>query len=288
LRKYSEEVSEGKDGGRWEIIRIKAFLGMETLPLRMKVKDITSADLTDWRNARMKEVSAGTVLREISLLSGIFSTAQNEWKWAKINPFADLKKPEKPDHREILITRSQQLKMLRSMGYVSGPCKSATQAVSVAFLVALRTGMRAGELCNIRWEDVHSRHIQVTGLAPGARKTSSAKRKVPLTGKASRLIESMRGWDKERVFGIRPQTLDTLFRRNRDRAGLSGFTFHDTRHTAATWIARHITILDLCKMFGWKDPKQAMVYYNPDASDIATQIERGLSRKSESSRNRSV
>ena len=39
--------------------------------------------------------------------------------------------------------------------------------------------------------------------------------------------------------------------------------------TAATWMARKLEVLDLCKTFGWSNPKMAMVYYNPTAEDIA-------------------
>lgn len=40
------------------------------------------------------------------------------------------------------------------------------------------------------------------------------------------------------------------------RARLSGFTFHDTRHTAATRLARRVDVLTLCKIFGWKIRKR--------------------------------
>lgn len=54
---------------------------------------------------------------------------------------------------------------------------------------------------------------------------------------------------------------------------LEGFTFHDTRHTAATMIAKKIDVQDLDKMFGWIDPKMAMVYYNPHGSSTAARLE---------------
>jgi hypothetical protein len=31
-------------------------------------------------------------------------------------------------------------------------------------------------------------------------------------------------------------------------------------------------VLDLCKMFGWTNPKMAMVYYNPTAAQIAGRL----------------
>jgi integrase len=82
----------------------------------------------------------------------------------------------------------------------------------------------------------------------------------------------MRGWDQELVFGVQSQTLDTLFRRARDRAGLAGFTFHDARHTACTRLARKVDVLDLCKIMGWVRTTQALSYYNPKASDIARRL----------------
>lgn len=39
-------------------------------------------------------------------------------------------------------------------------------------------------------------------------------------------------------------------------------------------LARKLDVLDLCKMFGWANPKQAMVYYNPTASQIAARLGR--------------
>lgn len=84
---------------------------------------------------------------------------------------------------------------------------------------------------------------------------------MPLTFKAARYLLAMKDHGTETVFDLDSATRDTLFRRVRETAGLSGFTFHDSRHTAATWIAgrmknnKNVTaqqaLLDLCKIFGW-------------------------------------
>ena len=88
----------------------------------------------------------------------------------------------------------------------------------------------------------------------------------------------MDGWDEVFVFGITTRSLDALFRKYRVRAGLDGFTFHDTRHTAATWLSRKLDVLTLCKMFGWKSTKMALTYYNPKADDIRRLLEPNRSR----------
>lgn len=100
------------------------------------------------------------------------------------------------------------------------------------------------------------------------------RRDVPLSKKARRLIQKLRGVGSETILDLKPTHIDALFRAAKARAGVGGFTFHDARHTAATWIAMSgaLSPLELCKMFGWKDPKQAMTYFNPTAGDLADKL----------------
>lgn len=267
LRKYGETVSPTKDGADKEKVRLIAFENI--LPVDTPISLITPAILGDWREVRLKVVKPGTVIRDFSLLSNVFEIARREWRWIKENPLSDVRRPESPEHREVVITPSQIRIVLREMNYTQGKVRSVTHSVACCFLLALRTGMRAGEICNLPWSLVYDDYATI-GTAKGGRKTG--RRDVPLTPQAKRVIEQLRGFDDEYVAGIKVASLDALFRKYRNRAGLDGFTFHDTRHTAATWIAQKLHILDLCKMFGWKNPKRAMIYYNPKASDITKRL----------------
>jgi integrase len=225
--------------------------------------NLTTTHFSEWRDARSRHVQAGTVLREISYLSAVLECARIEWQWIASNPIRDIRKPRMPDHREVTISPAQVRKILRAMGYSpSKPVRTVAQAVATCFLTALRTGMRAGELTGLTWARVEADHavLPVTKTFP---------RKVPLSRKALRLIEKMRGYDPETVFGMTPQSLDANFRKYRDRAGLGGFTFHDSRHTAATMLSRKLDVMDLCRMFGWTDTRMALRYYNPSASSIS-------------------
>lgn len=265
MRRYRDEVSPTKRGARWERVRIDAML-RAALPLDTPIARVTPEQIAAWRDGRLGVVSAGTVLRDFSLLSAIFEHARREWRLLPTNPVADVRKPRAPDHRQTVLTRAQIRALLQAMGYgPRRPVRSVNQAVAVAMLVALRTGMRAGELCGLEWTRVHDAHcvLPVTKTVP---------REVPLTQKAKRLIGKMAGFDPVRVFGIKPQSLDALFRKARQRAGLNGIVFHDTRHTAATWLAPGLHVLDMCRMFGWANPKQAMTYYNPSAAEIAKRL----------------
>lgn len=269
MQRYSEEVSPTKRGVRWEQIRIAAFLREPGFPAALPVGQITPEILAAWRDARLKLVSPGTVLRELGLVSAILTHARREWRMIDVNPVADVRRPREPDHREVLITRAQIKAVLRAMKYhPAQPVRTVGQSVAVAFLLALRTGMRAGELTGMTWGHVFPSHVHLPV-------TKTKRRDVPLPRKSVRLIEKMRGFDPDSVFGLTPATLDAMFRKYRRRAGLDGFTFHDARHTAATWLVKSgkVDVLTLCKIFGWSNPKMAMTYFNPTAADIAAQIE---------------
>ena len=138
--------------------------------------------------------------------------------------------------------------------------------------------MRAGEICALRWVDVGDGFVRVTGEDVGAGKTKAARREIPIVYQADSLIKLMSGWDDDFVFGLKSQTLDTLFRRYRERAGMDGVKFHDARHTSATRISKKVDVLTLCKIFGWKNTKQALTYYNPKVNDIRRMLEPRRSR----------
>lgn len=270
LRRYADEVTPHKKGKAKELIRLMAFEDTEKhkhLPLKKLIKDVTSDDIGKWRDARLKLNARGSVLRDLGLLSAVMTKARKEWKWIKANPVHDVTKPANPDHRERLISGLETRKVLRQLGHAK-EVRSVSQAVACAFLLALATGMRAGEICGLRWARVRPDYVI---LVADETKTGKA-RDVPLSPVARRIIQRMHGWDKESVFGLQSQTLDTLFRRARDRAKLSGFTFHDSRHTACTRLARKVDVLDLCKIMGWVKTTQALTYYNPKASDLARRI----------------
>jgi hypothetical protein len=104
-----------------------------------------------------------------------------------------------------------------------------------------------------------------------------------LLPKAMRLLGKMRRWDSVSVFNLKRATPDALFRKYRARAGLSGFTFHDSRHNGGDMDFRTDAIDRYPCATGRFRPVQnvwmvergqALTYYNPSASAIARRIRR--------------
>jgi len=208
LERYRDEITGRNTGERWERIRIDAILAQpKWLPLEKKISQVTTEDFSNFRDERLKTVKPGTVLREFGLLSAIMEVARKEWKWIHTNPIRDVKKPTEPNARDRLITSYEIKMMLRGLGY--SPNKRITtisESIGVCFLLALRTGMRAGDLTGLRWENIHSQHAVIEIDKVGRRK--GLGRDVPLSRKSIRVLEKMRGFDTASVFGLKSQTLD--------------------------------------------------------------------------------
>ena len=269
IERYRDEVSPTKRGHNWEFLRLNAFLRDKVLPIHKPLTHCTSDAIGKYRDARLQLVAKSTVLRELGLLSSMLEEARREWKWIETNPVKDVRKPRAPDHRNVIITTSQIKQVLKHLDYTKDmPVRSISCACGFAFLFALRTGMRAGEICGLTWANVKDDYciLPVTKTTP---------RNVPLSKKSKLILERMKGFDKDYVFGIKANTLDAMFRRARNRAKLEGFTFHDARHTAATWMVNSgkVNVLELCKIFGWSDTKQALTYFNPNVSDLSKKLD---------------
>jgi integrase len=272
LTRYAEEVSETKRGKRWEQVRLKAL--QRELPNK-PLHALTADDLGKWRDGRLagteqrKKAAGSSINREMNLLASVFETARIEWKWVRENPIRDVRRPPNPQPRKRLMTDRERDQLCLALGLDDGPVTTLMQEIAVAMLVALETGMRSTEITGLEWPRVHlkQRFVELPKTKNGD------ARDVPLSTKAVELIERMKGRDPVRVFTVDPGTRDVLFRRARERCKIEGLTFHDTRATACTRLARKVDVLTLAKIIGHRDPRSLMVYYRESAASIATRLD---------------
>lgn len=251
LQRYLDTVSVHKKGRRWERTRIAAF--KRQLPNRL-LSAVTPDALAHWRDDRLKTVSTGTVRREMNLFGAVLETATVEWGWLEVNPFRKVKRPPDGKARDRVISDAEVAEFVAA-------CTSPMQKrVAAAFLFALETGMRAGEIVGINSNHIFPKFVVLPDTKNGT------DRKVPLSARARDEIPPS-------GFGLNSYQLDIHFRKVRDRLG-KDYTFHATRHTAATRIgqSRKLTPYELCDMFGWKDLNMALRYISTQASDIADRL----------------
>lgn len=276
LVRYRDEISAGKRGRKWEEARIGLVLRDKISELRLD--DLAAPVVAAWRDRRLQAVSAASVRREWTLLSHACTIAIREWHWLRENPFKEVRRPPPTAARDRLIDDSETDRLLFALGYEHGdPPKTQTARVGAALLFAIETAMRAGEICALKWGDVFisRRFLRVTGSEIGGGKTDAARRDVPLSPEALRILGQLEPLKDETdsVFRISStQNLDASFRRAKTLAAVENLHFHDSRHTAITRLAKKLDVLALARMVGHRDLRMLQIYYNESAEDMAGRL----------------
>lgn len=261
LHRYARERSPKKRGERWEIIRLSK-LAKDPIAL-VRMADLKPAHLADWRDRREREVSPGSVIREMQLLSSVLTVSAKEWGLIPSNPASDVRRPKKPQPRNRLV---QPVELDRLALVAGADLSTATARAFHAFLFAIETGMRAGEITGLTWDRVDLDR-QVARLPMTKNGTA---RDVPLSSEAVRLLAVLPKGDP--VFGLTADQRDILWRKVRDKAGIADLTFHDARHQAITNLSKKLDVLALARMVGHRDLRMLQVYYNETAEELAKRL----------------
>jgi integrase len=267
LARYAREVSPGKKGARWEIVRLEKM--QRDRLADVQVRSLAASDIADWRDRRLREIAPSSVNRELNLLSSVCERARKEWGWLTANPVRDVQRPRNPRHRDRRISDDEVTRILAALGFDEDwPVETAQQQIAVAFLLALETAMRLGELIALQWADVRltDRYLTIRDSK------NSDTRDVPLSRRADALFRLLPGGD-DRVFKCSRDTASVLFARAVKRAGIEGVTFHTSRHEAISRLARKLDVLDLARMIGHRDPRSLMIYFSATASEIAGRLD---------------
>lgn len=253
--KYTDEVSVLKKGERWERIRLTAFnRDIGHIPL----DELNSSHIARWRDARLKSVSAASVRREFALLSSALEVARKEWRWLAVNPVSDVRKPRDSKPRERRYTQDEIDAITSALKLGSDTVNGRTAA---AFLFAIETAMRCGEICALTPDDVVGRVAKIRDSK------NNTSREVPLSEKA---LEMWTLYGEG--FGLTPMQVSTAFKRGRDVAGVLGATFHDSRREATIRLSKKLDVLELAKVTGHKNISMLLTYYKADAESLADKL----------------
>jgi integrase len=252
VAKYKAEVSSKKDGEVWEIRRLDAMLshfGADT-----ELTEIDTPQIAAWRDDRLKTVSGSTVVRDANLLRNLFNEARAVWKWMKHKPFDGAKMPVENQPRQTVWPWQLIKRVLRA------PRSGKTREMQDAFHIALRTGMRLGEV--LAAPGAFDPKARVVTLKT---KTEQVGR-IPIGRIAAKLLQRP-------AFAVDANEGSVLFSKLCREVLITGLTFHDTRATALTHLAKKVDVLTLAKISRHKDLNLLMrVYYRPSPSDIARMI----------------
>jgi integrase len=222
---------------------------------------------------RGSQRAPATVKRYMAALSHAFTIAIQEWEWLETNPLRRVRRPIEPRGRVRFLDEDERDRLLAA-------CReSRSPLLYPVVLLALSTGMRRGEIMQLRHSDVD---LQLGRITIEESKNGE-RRVVPLQGPAlenmKRLLK-VRRMDTRLVFpgrlrptgDVHPANLETAWKKAVGRAELLDFRFHDLRHTAASHLAMNgATVAELAAILGHKTLAMVQRYAHlsvPHTTDV--------------------
>lgn len=271
FERYGEEVSSKKRSGPAEVLRFAATHRDYPALTAKLISEVTAGDVAAWRDDRLRKVTPGSVQRDINLLRNVWTVAVREWQWTGENPWSRIQMPGQNAPRDRLLGWREIRRLLRRCSFRTGVMPQTSQEiVAWAFLVALRTGLRAGELLSLTGETVDLQRRVVT-LTSHKTLETVGKRQVPLTPQAVRLLRVL--WRPGQLLVVSNAVLDALFRKMRDQLMLPDLHFHDSRATALTHLAKRVDVMVLARISGHKNLSLLHgTYYRETAEQIAARL----------------
>jgi integrase len=266
--RYAREVTPNKDGAKYEVYRLRYLVRDFAL---MPVAQLDGAAMAEWRDKRLKQVSAGSVNRELNLISAVFSRAIKEWRAPlTVNPVSQIQRPRQPAARRRRVSDAERGAILDYFKWdgLSSP-ENGYQWTAWAFDLALSTMMRLGEIAGLVWEHVHLEkrfcHLPRT--------KNGHSRDVPLSTRAIALFAMLPVKETGRIIPVTKGTLGTYFWTATRALGIKDMHFHDSRREAITRASAKLSnVLELSRASGHRGFKSLSIYYQPDITELAEKL----------------
>lgn len=220
LDRYIDEITPTKRSADTERSRLLKLCRDEVAAVPLA--SLESRHLATYRDRRLREVKAGTVRRELSLIHHALDVARKEWGFRlPLNPVAQLSLPALNNARDRRLADGEWGRLSVALA----GCRNPLIRPVVQF--AIETGMRRGEILDLRW----SRVDLATSTAHVPQTKTGKPRTVPLTPGASRILLKLPRVATQ-VFPVTANALRLSWERVVDRAGITDLRFHDLRHEA--------------------------------------------------------
>jgi integrase len=231
MERYVEEVTPTKKGESQERYRANQFRKSKLANLQLD--KITGEVVAQYRDARLKVVSANTVRLELAFLSVVFEQCRKEWGLAVSNPVKQIRMPKPGKPRQRRLEAGEEDALLAA-------CKASRAFYLHSFVVlAIETGMRSGEMLAVTWANVNFEKRTI--LLPDTK--NGSPRTVPLSTRALNAIHALPRSINGRLFSSGYHSIHNAFQLAVTKAQatqpdnvtfLRGLRFHDLRHEAVT------------------------------------------------------
>lgn len=297
LQKRKVEIAEGKflDIRKKDRIKIEdfaeTFLNLHSKPNKKSWKsdeynlkavllsfksrylfDITPQDIEQYKAKRAtdtfgknKKISPATVNRELATIKTMFNKAVT-WGKIKESPAKSVQFLREPEGRVRYLEKEEIVKLLAK-------CSAKLRPIVI---VALNTGMRRGEMLNLKWHDVDFQRDIISLFDT----KNGESRKIPMNAQVkAALIRVKKHPESQFIFCNRKgqpfNNIRKSFLQACKNAGIINFHFHDLRHTfASQLVMAGVDINTTRELLGHKDIRMTLRYshLSPDHKKRAVDV----------------
>ena len=214
--------------------------------------EITPFDIEKYKKERVKKVTPATVNRELSCLRNIYNRAI-QWGKATRNPVKGVKFFKESEGRLRYLEQNEISRLLQECPYYLKPI----------VIVALNTGMRLGEILNLKWQDLdfNQKFIYIENSKNGE------KREVPMNNFLLKMMAQLKETSNhgDYIFSHKDGSpLKGVYRSFKSackRAGIKNFRFHDLRHTFASHLVMNgVDLKTVQELMGHKSFSMTLRY----------------------------
>jgi integrase len=268
LSRYLGEYTCRKKGAGPEACRIRMLLRH---PLAKRyIASIRGLDMARYRDERLQKVTAGSVRRELTILSQLFEVSRKEWGIFVHNPVREIKLPAENSARNRRLQDAQDGSDSEETMLFAACRRSHNPYLLPIVQFALETAMRQSEIVRLRWQ-----HVNIKRRTAFLSDTKNGEsRTVPLSSVAVDVLKTLPRSINGEVFpGVTTEAIKKAFIRATRRAEIEDLHFHDLRHEATTRLfEKGLNIMEVSSITGHKDLQMLRRYTHLRAEDLAKKL----------------
>lgn len=226
---------------KWMLPKITGIFG------KKKINDIRTGEIQQFYNEIANKTSPANATRHLVIISAIFNKAISWADFYGRNPCAGVKKGRQASSRLRYLTTDEIKTLL----------ECAPPRLYPVLVCALLTGMRRGEMLNLQWE-----HIDLARRTIYILQSKSGKpRQIPMANQLTEMLLDLGPNKHGKVFDLPIIMLRRFFEKALKDSNISGFRFHDLRHTFAShYIMKTHDLPALQSILGHSTPAMTMRY----------------------------
>ncbi len=240
----------------------RSILNSDLIPYfgTKQINKITSFSIEQYKNnlIKVKKLAPNSINNKLCVLSKCLKSAQ---EWGLINVIPKIKLQKVPPQKFDYLTEEESTKLLMH----------AKGVIREMILLAIKTGLRFGELIALRWQDINIEERILTVNRNIVRKIEGSPKNnrtriVPLTYEIIQMLKNKKQGEQY-LFHDRqgnPLRYNYCFRnlhKTCKKAGLRKIGWHCLRHSFASHLAsKNNSIVAIKELLGHSDIKTTMRY----------------------------